>query len=346
MTAHRLWGAPLALTAAAALSACATASGGDATGAAQAQARTPRANGLIAFRRFFDTDHRSGALFVINPDGSGERQVTHPPSGAVDSQFGPPSFAPDGSKLVFTRSQRAGDSLWSINADGTGEKRLGPQPRFAHPRGRQVNQQNFNGVYSPDGRRIAFGRADPPLRRNNLKVSLDTMAADGTHVRRLVNLGYHGDVGRIAWSPDGARIVYEAARLGRKPAHALFVIAASGGRPQRIGPWRQAEFNTLDWSPDGARLLISLLPPGSDFGGDYYTIRPDGGGLRRLTRFGRKAPTGAARWSPEGESIVFANTGVGGNDDIYVMRADGSDVTPVTRTQTWESAPAWAQAHR
>ena len=205
----------------------------------------------------------------------------------------------------------------------------------------QINQQNGNGVYSPDGRRIAFARADPPLRRNNLKVSLDTMAADGRHVWRLVDLGYHGDLGRLAWSPDGTRIVYEAARYGRKPAHALFAIAARGGRPHRISPWRQAEFNTLDWSPDGARLLISLLPLGSDFGGDYYTIRPDGRGLRRLTHFGRKATTGAARWSPDGTSIVFANAGVGGTDDIYVMHADGSAITAVTHTPTWESAPAW-----
>jgi Tol biopolymer transport system component len=309
-----------------------------------ALATAPGDNGQIAFRRFFDSAHRSGAIFLINPDGSGERQVSHPPRGAIDAQFGPPSFAPDGTSLIFTRSVAGSDSIWRVNADGTGEKRLSPKPRFAHPRGHQVNQQNGNGVYSPDGRRIAFARADPPLRRNNLKVSLDTMAADGTHVRRLVNLGYHGDLGRLAWSPDGTRIVYEATRYGRKPAHALFVIAARGGRPHRISPWRQAEFNTLDWSPDGARLLISLLPLGSDFGGDYYTIRPDGRGLRRLTHFGPKATTGAARWSPDGTSIVFANAGVGGTDDIYVMHADGSAITAVTHTPTWESAPAWGPA--
>lgn len=309
-----------------------------------ALAAPPGDNGQIAFRRFFDADHRSGALFLIDPDGTGERQVTHPPAGFIDAQNGPPDFAPDGSTLVFTRSGAGTDALWRVNADGTGEKRLSPKPRFAHPRGHQINQQNGNGVYSPDGRRIAFGRAEPPLRRHNLKVSLDTIGADGTHVRRLIDLGYHGDLGRIAWSPDGTRIAYEAARYGRKPAHALFIVAARGGRPHRISPWRQAELNTLDWSPDGARLLISLLPLGSDFGGDYFTIRPDGGGLRRLTHFGPKATTGAARWSPDGTSIVFANAGVGGNDDIYVMHADGSAITAVTRTPAWESAPAWGAA--
>jgi len=315
-----------------------------AVSAATALAAAPSHNGQIAFRRYFDADHRSGAIFLINPDGTGERQVTHPPTGAIDARFGPPSFAPHGSKLVFTRSDRAGDSLWTVNADGSGEKRLTPAPRFAHPHGHQANQQNANAVYSPDGHLIAFGRAAPPLRNHNLDASLDTMAADGTRVRRLVHLGYHGDVGRIAWAPDGARIAYEAVRYSAKPLRALFVVAARGGTPHRISPWRQAELNTLDWSPDGSRLLISLLPPNRDFGGDYSTIRPDGGGLHRLTHFGRKAPTGAARWSPDGQLIVFANAGVDGNDDIYVMRADGSHVTAVTHTPAWESAPAWGAA--
>ena len=260
-----------------------------------------------------------------------------------------PSSAPRASRPTArgsssTRSDRTGDSLWTVAADGSGERRLTPKPRFAHPRGRQANQRSSNAVYSPDGRRIAFGRAAPPLRGHNLDASLDTMAADGTHVRRLVDLGYHGDVGRIAWAPDGARIAFEAVRYGRKPLRALFVVAARGGRPQRISSWRLAELNTLDWSPDGSRLLISLLPPNSSFGGDYSTIRPDGTGLHQLTHFGRKAPTGAARWSPDGTSIVFANKGVGGNDDIYVMRADGTGIAPVTNTPSWESAPAWGRA--
>ncbi len=291
-------------------------------------------NGQIAFRRFFDAGHRTGALFLVNPDGTGERQVTHPPRGEIDSQFGPPAFAPDGSRLVFTRSGRGHDSLWTVDLATGAERRLTPAG----------TNEDGHGTYSPSGRLIAFTEAEGPLKHNHLRVSLKVMAADGTHARRLVDLGYGGDLGNVAWSPDGKRLVYEAARFGSKPAHALFIVASHGGRPHRIGPWRKVEFNTLDWSPDGARLLIQFLPLDVNFGGDYYTIRPDGSGLRRLTRFGPKATTGAAGWSPDGTSIVFANVGVGGNDDIYVMGADGGSITPVTQTPAWESAPAWGPA--
>jgi hypothetical protein len=38
-------------------------------------------NGQIVFRRWFDADQTKGALFVMNPDGSHVRQITHPPKG-------------------------------------------------------------------------------------------------------------------------------------------------------------------------------------------------------------------------------------------------------------------------
>jgi Tol biopolymer transport system component len=297
-----------------------------------AGATAPAKNGQIAFRRFFDDAHRRGAIFLVNPDGTGERQLTHPPAGSIDARSGPPSFAPDGSKLLFTRSpQRGNDALWTVDLRNGRERRLIP--------GRKRGSDH--GVYSPNGRRIAFALIEGPLEHNNLRVSLDVLAAGGRRVRRLVDLNYKGDLGRIAWSPDGRRIVYEVAR---PTGHALFVIASRGGRPHRIGPSCKAEFNTLDWSPDGRRLLIQLTPLDSSFGGDYYTLRPNGTGLHRLTHFGTKATTGSAAWSPDGKSIVFANAGAGGNDDIYVMHADGSSATPVTRTPTWESAPAWGPA--
>jgi TolB protein len=297
-----------------------------------ASATAPGTNGQIAFRRFFDDAHRTGAIFVLDADGTGERQVTHPPPGALDAQFEPPRFAPDGSKLVFTRSRRRGhDSLWTVDLATGAERQLTPTD----------TSEYGHGAYSPDGRLIAFARAEGPTRRNTLRASLNLMAADGTHVRRLVDLAYTADLGRVAWSPDGRRIVYEVARSGGRGAHALFVVASRGGRPHRIRLWRKVEFNTLDWSPDGTRLLIQLTPVDKDFGGDYYTVRPDGSGLRRLTRLGDEATTGAAGWSPDGTSIVFANAGVDGNDDIYVMRADGTAITPITRTPTWESAPTW-----
>lgn len=313
-----------------------------------ADATGPGVNGPIAFRRVPNDASPYGAtIFLVNPDGSSERQVTHPPAGTNDE--GPPSFAPDGSNLIFTRDESKTQSIWHVNADGTGEQRLTPAPRFTHPVGRQANERSHAGAYSPNGRLIAFVRGDPPTRPLPgggvaLKQSLDVMAPDGTKTRRVVDLGYRFDADTITWSPNGKQIIYSAVRLGRKFVYALFVVNARGGRPDRITPWRAGGID-VDWAPNGKLLLVRLAPRGSEFeGGNYYTMRPDGSGLRRLTHFGPKATTGFARWSPDGKSIVFANGGVSGNDDVYTMHADGTGITPVTRTPTWDSAPAWGPA--
>src|SRR5947199_274967 len=65
------------------------------------------------------------------------------------------------------------------------------------------------------------------------------------------------------------------------------------------------------------------------------------GSRRHVTHFGPDHATASATWSPDGSAIVFADSGMGGNDDLYVMRADGGDVRRLTRTPPWESAAVW-----
>src|SRR5215212_1327851 len=49
-----------------------------------ADATFPDQNGRIAFRRFLDVDQTTGAIFTVDPDGTDELQVTHPPAGVTD----------------------------------------------------------------------------------------------------------------------------------------------------------------------------------------------------------------------------------------------------------------------
>jgi Tol biopolymer transport system component len=51
--------------------------------------------------------------------------------------------------------------------------------------------------------------------------------------------------------------------------------------------------------------------------------------------------TASAVWSPDGSMILFADSGMGSNDDLYVMRANGTGVTQITNTPQWESAAVW-----
>ena len=78
-----------------------------------------------------------------------------------------------------------------------------------------------------------------------------------------------------------------------------------------------------------------------EFYGDLYTVHPDGTGLKQLTDYDGDVQVLASSFSPDSEWIAFAQTGVGSQPDIFVMRRDGTEVAPLTQTPEWDSAPDW-----
>jgi Tol biopolymer transport system component len=328
----------LALAALAATAGCGSSSH---TNADKAAAANTTANselqGKIVFRRFLDDAHSHGALFVMNADGTGIRQLTHPPADAVDSLNGPPSATPDGSALVFDRSTPDAAGIFRIRLDGRGEEEV------RAPTG--VPGDGWP-VVSPDGTQIALARAwGHQDAFQDLKTGLYVLDVDGAHPRRVADFGYRADVGGATWSPDGETVVFSAHNNGPgKPAEgsALFAVGTDGRNLRRLTPWEtEQQISGPTFSPDGNTILFRLKPAGQDFGGDYSTVGRDGGSPRRLTHFGPGHTTASAMWSPDGSRIVFADSGMGGNDDLYVMRADGGGLRRLTRTPQWESAAVW-----
>jgi len=309
------------------------AAGANATAAASSDLQ-----GKIVFRRFLDDTHSHGALLVMNASGTGIRQITHPPANAVDSLNGPPSATPDGSTLVFDRSTPDAAGIFRIGLDGRGEREV-PAPLGVPGDGWPV--------VSPDGGRIAVARAwGHQDQFDDLKTGLYVLGiSDGARPRLVADLGYRADVGGATWAPNGKTIVFSAHNNGPgKPAEgsALFAVDTDGRGLHRLTPWEtDQQISGPAFSPDGKTLLFRLKPAGQDFGGEYWTVRSDGSSRRRLTHFGPGHTTASAMWSPDGSMIVFADSGMGGNDDLYVMRADGSGVRRLTRTPQWESAAVW-----
>jgi Tol biopolymer transport system component len=77
------------------------------------------------------------AIFVINVDGSGLTQLTHPGGGA-DLYA---DFSPDGTKIVFYHTFAGESSIWTMNADGSNQVEILSGDISSHP------------AWSPDGTR-------------------------------------------------------------------------------------------------------------------------------------------------------------------------------------------------
>jgi TolB protein len=313
-----------------------------------AEATSPGKNGEIAFKRYLDGGRSTGAIFSIDANGKSERQITRPETGVVDDQ---PDWSPDGSLLVFHRSVPDSPfAIYTVKPDGSDVTRLSPACSASGPDLETKCEDGAWPSFVPDGKRVVYTRSTGKVRQfpgGDQWIQHSDIAVrdvNGANLRVLIrSRPYGGDYAMAAFAPDGSRFVYVRTNSPlAKPAggRALFVARADGSRQRRITPWSLDAGDNPDWSPDG-RLIVFRSPASSFEGSQVYVVRPDGTGLQQLTRFEPGTSVLSYSFSPDGKWITFSRSGRGGQPDIFVMRANGTEIRPVTRTVLWDSAPDW-----
>jgi Tol biopolymer transport system component len=205
-----------------------------------------------------------------------------------------------GGSLVFVSDREGYESLYLVNADGSGSRKL-------------VDGAREPG-WSPRGRALAF------LHDVGDDTRLEVLAAGGTGQTRPVGSRTFC-CSPFSWSPDESRIVYEAiGDLG------IYVTNVDGSGERLL----VEDGSEPAWSPDSSRIAFIT--------DDLSVINADGTNERQLRT--NVAQSVRPAWSPDGSKIVFGRDTRSGDENLYVVNSDGSGERKLTATPIDDDVPA------
>ncbi len=249
--------------------------------------------------------------------GCATRTGSTPP--AMANATPSPLTAADG-RIVFTSHRDGNPEIYVMNADGSGATRLTDHPAL-----------DGWPAWSPDGQRIAF----VSTRDGNRELYI--MDADGSHLTRLTDNRYRDE--EPAWSPDGQRIVFWSDHElygGTESRFAqIYALNPDGRDPVRLSS-RPGDHAHPTWSPDGRRIAFAL-------GHTLFVMNADGSHVKVLLphRSTQRMRDEAPAWSPDGRRIAFTSDR-DGNEELYLINADGSGLTRLTDHPAADREPAWS----
>lgn len=196
---------------------------------------------------------RSGGqqdIYVCGAEGGAALRLTQ--DAATDRD---PAWLPNGAALLFVSDRGGTAGIWRV-------ERLGGEPR-------QVLANAEFPAVSPDGRWLAFGRADASGLSRIHVAPLD----GGGDARRLTgDAGPPGSHTNPCWSPDGKRICFAT-------GHDLWVAPAGGGKPRRLTRGGIDDADPV-WSADGRHVYFSSA---RDNTRSLWRVGARGGWPRRIT---------------------------------------------------------------
>lgn len=273
--------------------------------------------GQIAF-----VSNRSGKpqIWIMNVDGSDQRQLTNMPEGACQ-----PAWSPDGNRLAFispcnlNQEVYLGTNLFILDVASGG---VTPLPSAAGG--------DFDPAWSSDGTRIAFSSFRDYYRKQIYLITL----ADHSIVSLSANKVHDS---QPAWSPDGMQIAFVSERYGR---YQIWLMNADGSEQRAFS--RSGNLINLHpvWSPDGQSILYTQ----TDAGGGVPRVmisRLDEEPFKEIRIAPDLLPMREASFSPDGRWIVYESWPDGINHDIYIMSTDGVARLRLTTDPAVDFDPAW-----
>jgi TolB protein len=221
--------------------------------------------------------------------------------------------------IYYIAARGGNKEVWQMDYDGQGQHAL-----------THLGTISLSPRVSPDNDRIAFaslGRQGWAIRMYSLVLG------------RVV--GFNSLVGNTlspAWSSDGAKLAFSAARSGDPE---IFTSDASGANLKQVTTFRGPDVSPT-WNPKTNSQIAwcsgrTGLP-------QIYTMDSDGTNVSRLTDGGYAT---SPSWSPNGQFLAFAwnrkyGPGAPGGQDIYIMDIASKRWTQLTHDEGRQDFPSWS----
>ena len=262
-------------------------------------------------RIIFTCDVQGSEVCIMNADGTDWRRLTDSPNANFSA-----SLTPDGQKAVYVVNYGNYTEIHELDVN-TGQTRQLTDLK------RSLGAPEI----SPDNRNIIFH-----YRFDNLQLWL--MNRDGSNMQELISETGR-DIHDGTWSPDGTQVLFA---WGKGENNKLYIMDLSERDPQLVNDTIDTRGRS-NWSVND----LIAFDQGGAWQHEIYIMNLDGSGLTKITN-GSNAQ--GVSFSPDGKWIAFtAYTNVVGRDqnscEIFIMRADGTDVRQLTDNNYCDYQPRW-----
>jgi Tol biopolymer transport system component/DNA-binding winged helix-turn-helix (wHTH) protein len=311
-----------------------------------------------------DRESEDSDVYLMSADGVGP--VQRLTNWKTDEFVGPGAWSPDGTKIAFVSDREGTQDIFVINAEiyritpviadhnsdlktpsysangdqilyeagssDTGEIRV---LNIEFNQSRTLFKTALLGSvpkWSPGGDWIAFQD------RVNGNTEICLIAPDGSGLRNLTHNTARD--GAPSFSPNGREIVFSSNRDGNSGLFQLYVMNADGGNVRQVYRSEGTSVSPV-WLPDGETIVFANDKEGGRRGNfEIFTVNAGGGKVeRRLTS--RNNYDSEPAISPDGKHIAFTSRG-DGNSEIYVMNADGTNLSRLTRNLADDVSPRFS----
>lgn len=224
-----------------------------------------------------------------------------------------PAWSKDGKTIYYTSASVVDWNLWKTDENGR-SKQVTSFPGSA-----------LGPTMHPDGKHMVISLS----KDGNAELYLITM--DGKVEKRLTKKSTIEIAPSV--SPDGNKICYSSGLLGNLHIYVMDLATLNSERLTRVGTLN----DSCAWHPSENRILFSGMDIDREF--DIFSMDDHGNNMERLTYDAKNNETPS--WSPDGSLIVFSSRRTG-RDEIYVMKADGTQMTKITDLPGDASQPDWS----